>query len=64
VQTGFWWGDLRRRDPLEGLGVGGEDNIKIGVQEVRWGSMNWIDLAEDRDRWRAAMNTVMNFRHP
>jgi hypothetical protein len=36
-----------------------EDNIKMDVQEVGWG-MGWIDLAQDRDRWRALLNTMMN----
>ena len=40
-----------------------EDNIKMDVQEVRWG-MDRIDLALDRGRWRALVNAVMNFRVP
>jgi hypothetical protein len=39
-----------------------EDNIKIHLQEVGWGSMDWIYLFEDRDRWRALVNAVMNLR--
>jgi len=41
-----------------------EDNIKMGVQGVGWGGTNWIDLAHDRDRWRALVNAVMNLRVP
>jgi hypothetical protein len=36
-----------------------EDNIKFYLQEVGWGGMDWIDLAEDRDRWCAVANVVM-----
>jgi hypothetical protein len=36
-----------------------EDNIKMYLQEVRWG-MDWIEMAQYRDRWRALMNAVMN----
>jgi hypothetical protein len=39
-----------------------EDNIKMDLEEVRCGGMEWTRLAEYRDRWRALVNTVMKFR--
>jgi hypothetical protein len=41
-----------------------EDNIKINLQDVSSEGMDWIDLAQDRDRWMAFLNAVMNLRLP
>jgi len=41
-----------------------EDNIKMDLQEVGCESVDWIDLAQDRDRWRAVINVVMNILVP
>jgi hypothetical protein len=41
-----------------------EDSIKMDLQEVGWGDVNWIEVAQDRDRWHAHVTAVMNLRVP
>jgi hypothetical protein len=41
-----------------------EDDIKMDLQEVGWEGVAWIDMAQDRDRWHALVNAVMNLRVP
>jgi hypothetical protein len=40
------------------------DNIKMDLREIGWDGMDWIDLAKDRDQWRALVNAVKNLRVP
>jgi hypothetical protein len=40
------------------------DNIKMDLREIEWDGVHWIELAQDRDQWRALVNTVMNLRVP
>ena len=63
MHTGFWCGNLRERDQLEGIGVGGRIILKWLFK--RWdGGTDWSNLAQDRDRWQALVNEVTNFRVP
>jgi hypothetical protein len=41
-----------------------EDNIKLDLREIGWDGMDWIDLAQDKDQWRALVYTVMNLLIP
>jgi len=50
--------------PLGRLRRRWEDNIKKDLQEVGCGGMDWIELAQDRDRWRTLVNAVVNLRIP
>jgi hypothetical protein len=52
------------RRPLGRPRRGWEDNIKMDLREIGFGDVNWIHWAQDRDRWRALVNAVMNFRVP
>jgi hypothetical protein len=59
---GFWWGNLM--GPLGRPRHRWEDSIKMDLQELECGGMDWIDLAQDRDRWWAVVNAAMNLRVP
>jgi len=61
---GFWWGNLKERDHLGNPDVDGRIILKWIFRKWDVGGMDWIELAQDRDRWRALVNAVMNFRVP
>jgi hypothetical protein len=42
----------------------GVDNIKMDLREIGWDGVDWIELAQDRDKWRTLVNTLMNLRVP
>jgi hypothetical protein len=57
-------GKLERKRPLGRPRRRSVDNIKMDLREIGWDSIDWIDLAQDRDQWRALVNTVINLRAP
>jgi hypothetical protein len=57
-------GKPERKRPLGRPRRRWEDNIKMDLHEVGGGRGDWMELAQDRDRWRALVSTVMNFRVP
>jgi hypothetical protein len=57
-------GKPERKEPLGRPRRRWVDNIRMDLGEVGWGNVNWIDLAQDRDRWRALVNSVLNLRVP
>jgi hypothetical protein len=63
LHTGFCWGDLREDDHLGDPGVDRRIILKWIFKDWN-GGMYWIELAQDRDRWRAVLNAVVNLRVP
>jgi hypothetical protein len=60
--TGFWW-EIQGKNPLEIPRRRWENGMKMDLREIGWeGGVEWIHLAQDRDRWRAVVNAVMNPR--
>jgi hypothetical protein len=57
-------GKLEEKRPLGRTRCKWADNIKIDLREIEWDGMDWIGLAQDRNQWRALVNTVNNLRVP
>jgi hypothetical protein len=55
-------GKARRKESLERPRHRWEDGIKMDLRDIGWGVVQWIHLAQDRDRWRAIVNAVMNLQ--
>jgi hypothetical protein len=60
--TGFLVGKSEGKTTLVRPRHRWEDGIRMNFKETGWRSVEWIQLAQDRDRWRAVVNTVMNLR--
>ena len=60
MHTGFWWGKLTARDLSEDLSV---DGRTMALKQIRWG-MHWIDLAQNRNKWRAVVKMIMKLQVP
>jgi hypothetical protein len=63
MHIGYGWESQKERDLGRPKGKW-VDNTKMDLREIGWGSMAWINLVQDRDQWRALVNTVMNLRVP
>jgi hypothetical protein len=59
-----WLGKAEGKRPLGRPRHRWEDDVTMDLQEVGCGGMDWMELARDRDRWRALVNAVMNLRVP
>jgi len=63
-RSGVYWVLMGKPKGKRPQRHGWEDNMKTDLHKVGWGSMDWTDLAQDRDGWRALVNAVMNLRVP
>jgi hypothetical protein len=64
IYNGILAGKPEGKRPLRRPSRRGVDDIKMDFRVIGWSVMNWADVIEDRDQWRALVNTIMNFRVP
>jgi hypothetical protein len=62
TRIGYWWESQSGKWPLRRPKHRWVDNIKVDLGEVGWSDVYWIGLAQDRNRWRAVVNSVLNLR--
>jgi hypothetical protein len=59
--TRFWWESPKEKDHLEDQGIGEKmESVRMDLWEIVLGGVDWIRLAQDRDRWQAVASAVMN----
>jgi hypothetical protein len=65
-RNGYWLlvGNPEGKRPLGRPRRGWVDNIRMDLGEIEWGDVDWIGMAQDRNRWRALVNSVLNLRVP
>jgi hypothetical protein len=65
MHIGYWWESQKKREQTLGrprrMWV---DNIQMDLREIGWDGIDWIEPAQDRDQWKALVNTMMNLRVP
>jgi hypothetical protein len=62
MHIGYWWENQKERDHFGRPRCRWLDNIKMDLREIGLDEVDWIDMAQDRDQWRALVNTVLNLR--
>jgi hypothetical protein len=62
MHIGYWWESQKR--PLGRPRCRWMDNIKMDLREIGRDGVDWMDMAQDMDQWRALVNTVLNLRFP
>jgi hypothetical protein len=60
----YWWESQRGKRPLVRPRHRWVDNIRMDLGDVGWGDVDWIGVPQDRNRWRAVVNSVLNLRVP
>jgi hypothetical protein len=63
MHTGYWWESQKERDHWEAQDAGGWTILKW-ILETGWHGVDWMDMTQDRDKWRALVNTVLSLRVP
>jgi hypothetical protein len=64
MNIGFCWGNIKERARFEDLGLRERYNIKMDLEGIEWDDVDLVDLAQDSDRCRTLVNTIMNLRVP
>jgi hypothetical protein len=64
MHIGYWWESWKEGDHWKTKTYVGEQYYKMDFRGIGWDGMDWIDLVQDRDQWRALVNMVMNPQVP